>query len=155
MYLNMLFKVSIFAFLSFAFFSCESAKNTQKNNSDEMITKVSMEKITRGNSSIFEITKDNVTHTSKTMDNQAGEETLHKTTAADWQKINKLVNSMNVAEIENWIAPTQERLYDGARATTITIEAVEGTYSSQSFDEGKPPAELQALYDYLESLENQ
>lgn len=133
------------------FFACESTKNMSKN---ELISKVSLEKITMGSNSLLEVTKDEIL-TSTTSRDGASDAGVGNTTEENWKEINRLVNKLELTQIGNWEAPTQARFYDGARATTIIIEVDGKTYNSQSFDEGEPPAQLKELNDYLESLVNQ
>lgn len=136
-----------------ALFSCESSKKTSETSPDEIL-KITVEKETRGNRSLFTLTKEGTTHVTKVLH---GEENIkkQKTNVANWKEINRLVGNLNLEQLESWVAPTQERFYDGARATIITLETSSKIYTSQGFDEGKPPTELLELYNYLVSLENQ
>ncbi len=133
------------------FFSCQSSKNV---SSKELISKITLEKITLGSSSKLEITKDEILNSSTNRDG-VSDAVAGNITGKDWNEINKLAGKLDLSQIDQWEGPTQARFYDGAKATTIAIEANGQIYSSQSFDEGKPPTELQELYDYLESLVNQ
>lgn len=150
---------SITTFILFAVFSagfllsCESAKSSQ-NISKNMIEKIKLEKVTMGSNSSLEITKDEILNASTTRDG-LGDATSGEISSKDWNEINRLVSNLDLTKIDQWEGPTQARFYDGARATTIVIESNGQTYTSQSFDEGKPPAQLQELYNYLESLVNQ
>lgn len=140
-------------FLTTLIVSCESTKSTQ-NVSKNMIEKIKIEKITRGSNSELVVTKDEILN-SGTQLGGATDASKGATSSKDWNKINSLVSKLDLTQIDQWEGPTQARFYDGARATTIIIEANGQTYNSQSFDEGEPPAELKELYNYLESLENQ
>lgn len=72
-----------------------------------------------------------------------------------WKEVNKLVSEIDLNNFENFTAPTQDRFFDGARTTTIILRFADGELNSQAFDEGKPPAELSKLYNYLVSEVNQ
>jgi len=153
MKINSIHKIFAVVFLCLLTIACESAKKTNQN-AKETVSKITMEKTTLGNSSVVKIDKKEISASYK---NRNGEDTtgIKTTQAKQWNEINRLVGELDLNEISNWEAPTQARFYDGAKATTITIESGGQVYVSQSFDEGKPPAQLQKLYDYLESLVNQ
>lgn len=133
--------------------SCESSKSAQ-SKSDNLLSKITLEKVTMGSNSSLEITKDEILNTSNTRDGM-GDASKGVTDSKNWNKINSLISKLDLTQIDQWEGPTQARFYDGAKATTIIIESNGQTYNSQSFDEGEPPAELKELYNYLESLENQ
>ncbi|MFA7687440.1 MAG: hypothetical protein WCY25_06215 [Moheibacter sp.] len=137
--------------LSF-FFSCESMKPAQNNNVS--ISKINMEKSTLGSNSTVEITESGIL-ISATERNGDTDVRRDKVSPKQWNELNRLVNNLDIRQMDTWEGPTQARFYDGAMATTITIETDGESYNSQSFDEGEPPAELKELYDYLESLVNQ
>jgi len=131
----------------FSIISCNSSKKMTDNQL--VITDVTMEKITRGSAMTLHINSSEITQ-EFTMD-----ATKNEIQPKDWNKIKQLINEIDLKNLENWEAPTQERLHDGARATTIILNFDGTTYSSQTFDEGNPPAQLKALYDYLVSFEVQ
>lgn len=133
--------------------SCESSKSSQKS-SENMIEKISMEKITMGSNAILEITKDQNSFTERQRDGSS-KETKGEISTKSWNEINRLVSKLDLTKMDQWEGPTQTRFYDGAKATTIIIESNGQTFNSQGFDEGRPPAELSELYNYLESLVNQ
>lgn len=142
-----------FIFASVVILSCNSSKNIQ-GNAVNTISKISLEKVTMGSNSSLEITKDEILFTETQRDGSA-DAAKGDTSPKNWNEINKLISQLDLSQIHQWEGPSQARFYDGARATTIIIEANGEIYNSQSFDEGEPPAELKKLYDYLESLENQ
>lgn len=73
----------------------------------------------------------------------------------EWVNIVHAVSAMDLTQMNTWESPTNERLHDGADVTFITIKTTSGEYQSLSFDEGKPPAELEKLYSLLENVVNQ
>lgn len=149
-----LFTPIIVALFSTIFvFSCESSKSAQTKN-ENSISKLTLDKVTRGSNSQLVITKNETMHSEMLLGN-GSDASKRETDQNDWDKINQLVSKLDLNKLNLWEAPTQARFHDGAMATTISIEANGETYNSQSFDEGQPPAELKELYDYLESLVNQ
>ena len=153
MKINYIHKVfSLFLFLLVAS-GCESSKKTA-GNKDFMIEKITFEKSGMRGASKLEITKDvlSIEDSGRGVEESAG---IVNTASENWNEINRLVGELDLNEFENWKSPTQERFHDGARATTITLEINGKSMTSQPYDEGKPPAQLQELNDYLESLVNQ
>jgi hypothetical protein len=67
----------------------------------------------------------------------------------EWKQILELTNKLDLESLENLKAPTNERLFDGAAHTTITVNLDGKSFSSSSFDEGHPPSELQALVNKM------
>lgn len=144
-------KVLAFILCLTAFVSCENSKNLNAKNQAMNLQTIKLQKVTRGNSSLLQITPSEITKTQGVLGGQ-GEAVATKTKAENWQKIGELISKINLNEMANWEAPTQERFHDGARITTLEIQANGEVYSSQAFDEGQPPVQLKELYDYLESL---
>lgn len=144
-------KVLAFILCLTAFVSCENSKNLNAKNQAMNLQTIKLQKVTRGNSSLLQITPSEITKTQEVLGGQ-GEAVATKIKAENWQKIGELISKINLNEMANWEAPTQERFHDGARITTLEIQANGEVYSSQAFDEGQPPVQLKELYDYLESL---
>jgi hypothetical protein len=67
----------------------------------------------------------------------------------EWKQILELTSKLNLEGLEHLIAPTSDRLFDGAAHTTITVNLDDKLYVSSSFDEGHPPAELEALVNKM------
>lgn len=133
--------------------SCTTSKYTATDSLD-LISKIVLEKVSMGGNSQLGITKGEILQT-EMQRGGTSDAVKGATSENDWNKINRLVSAFDLSQMNQWEAPTNAMAYDGARATTIIIESNGKTYNSQSFDEGKPPAELKELYDYLESLVNQ
>ena len=147
-------KLIIILTVTTLFFSCENSKNLNEKNSSVKLESIKVEKVTRGSANAYEINKVE-TILDKTNLGGESERFKTKTKSSNWSEVETLVSKINLAEISNWEAPTQERFHDGARITTLKIISNREEFISQAFDEGQPPVQLKELYDYLESLENQ
>ncbi len=138
-------------FLLLTSFSCESTKKTTASS-----TPVSMDQITISYSGMsgliqHQINQNQIITSSKGRGESNGD--IKKAVANEnWNKLNELVSQLDLAKFDSWEGPTQKRFHDGARATIITIESNGQTFTSQAFDEGNPPAELNDLYLYLTNL---
>lgn len=139
--------------LIFALVSCEASKNSTKDENYRKIemTKIVLEKISMGGNEMKEITKSEIL-TSKMVRGGEKIENKSKLASKNWERLVKLVESLDLNEIQNWEGPTQGRFVDAAKATTIILEVNGQEYYSQGFDEGQPPAQLKELYNFLETL---
>lgn len=154
MIINSIHKVFSLSIIILMLGACEGTKSANDMSTKDLVSTVSMEKSTLGSSSIMKINKKEITVSSQS---RGGEESTstRSTVSKNWNEINRLVSNLDLNELANWEAPTGARLYDGAKATMVSIVVNGKTYVSQPFDEGNPPAGLRELYDYLESLVNQ
>lgn len=137
-------------FLLFICTSCESSKNTSQSESSSNLSEISLSKSGMSGYTNCQISKDQIIVSSKGRSGE--EEKALPISEANWKELNQLVSKLNLSQFDKWESPTQARFYDGARATTISININGQTYTSQAFDEGKPPAELKKVYEYLETV---
>lgn len=143
---------SIFiVFLTFT--SCENTKILNDNN----LKLVRMEMSTLGNASLLEINGDQILMKTRERDGsrEGKVNSSSKTDTKVWREVLQILSKMDLNQFENWPAPTDKRLYDGARAVTITLETSEGNIVALPFDEGEPPVQMKELYEFLVSVENQ
>lgn len=156
MKLNYLHKVFILAsiFIFVSTWSCETAKNANTHNPYGEMQKLIVNKSGMAGFELIEITPNQTNKTSQTRGAEQ-ESKITKHSEETWEALNEIIRKIDLNQIDSWEAPTQERFHDGARAVQITISMESQEFNSHSFDEGKPPAELSELYNYLVSLENQ
>ena len=139
----------------FAFFNLQCTTTNKKNaiekpneiiNKKENIQKITLEEITRGSRRSVEITD-----LSKNVEIN-GTNRSTKMRVEDWNTMQNTALKISLENINSYPSPTTERFHDGAMAATIKITSKDGKlYESQSFDTGKPPKELAALYNLLSS----
>ncbi len=67
----------------------------------------------------------------------------------NWDAITQLVEAINLDEIKNLKAPSDDRLFDGAAIATINITVGDKTYKSNSFDDGTPPEAIKSLVNHV------
>jgi len=102
--------------------------------------------ITRGRS-------ENITLRGSTLQYKTTKESIFiNLTKEQLEKVNTEVSKINLNEINTLKAPTNKRFYDGAMHTSILIKSNSMEYTSATFDDTNPPAELKALCDLLLNL---
>jgi hypothetical protein len=122
------------------FFTFISGCNSQ--NKAGIIT-ISYEAITRGGSIEINATSELITY--KDLENKK----QLKPASSDWKNLIKLIEEINLSEMENFNPPSEDRYVDAALQATISITVDETTYNSQTFDHGNPPKELKKIIDQL------
>lgn len=70
-------------------------------------------------------------------------------TEAEQKTLNQLIKTIDVNALKTLKAPTNKRLYDGAKHAVVSIIKNEKVYQSASFDEGFPPKDIEALINHL------
>lgn len=143
-------KATLFATLGMMALQCTAQKKSPTSTSKNLtkviqttIQKVELEEMTRG-------TNKNLVYTpaSKTVKiNDAPKKSSFSST--EWSDIARAAEVIDLSKLATYEAPTTARFYDGALAATIKIHKNGKMYTSQSFDSGKPPKELAALYKLL------
>lgn len=138
-------------FFTLSSFSCESSKLTTESATTISMNQISISYTGMSGFEQHQINQNEVITSTK----GRGETTADakkEISNKNWKQLNQLVSQLDLTKFETWESPTQERFHDGARATIITIDANGQTYTSQAFDEGNPPAALNDIYKYLESI---
>jgi hypothetical protein len=146
-------KVAFSFLLIFTFLSCETSKGTKdESNKNGDISKVILEKVWMGGNERKVISEGVILKTTKVRGVDEATTAKRSIDSKNWTQLSKMVGKIDLNELQNLEAPTDKRLYDGAKGTTIIIESNGEEFISQSFDEGEPPVELKEIYNYLESL---
>lgn len=130
--------------------SCINQKKNEnyRNISTLIVKKQKIEKIqlveqTRGINEKVIFTPTSITAISN------GETTESPISSSDWGKISKQAGAIDLSNISNLQSPTTGRFSDQALSATITIVSEGSAFTSASFDAGKPPKELGALYGVI------
>ncbi|CAL2089997.1 hypothetical protein [Tenacibaculum sp. 190524A02b] len=109
---------------------------------DEIIYRAS----TRGTSIMVKVHPNKVQFKNNEKDNE------FKISNYNQKKIVNLLNKLNLKEIHNLKAPTNNRASDKSLHATITINTNGKTYKSATFDADNPPKELKSLLKEVCSL---
>ncbi len=111
--------------------------------------KVVYEVSSRGYSKKIEISKDNLIRT-------LGVQHIKRDTLTSneiiWNKVNDLINEINLQEMANLKAPTERRFYDGAPHANLKIWIGKRLYVTPYFDHGFPPNQIKKIVKYIVEL---
>lgn len=152
MKIDSIYNLALVLIVTIYFSSCKMSKNVVENQKNSIeLMEISLEKVGMSGMENLVI---NSKEKMRTESNRSGlgDGTKTSTDPKVWNDVAAIVQSLNVEEFQNMEAPSQERFHDGARATTIIIKTADSEIRSQTYDEGKPPASVKILNDYLESL---
>lgn len=67
----------------------------------------------------------------------------------DWKELVEAFREINLDNMKNLKAPTAKRLYDGAAHANISIKLEDKTYTTDGFDHGYPPVEIENFINKL------
>ncbi|KFF27430.1 hypothetical protein IW16_09425 [Chryseobacterium vrystaatense] len=109
----------------------------------EKIEKIELAENTRGINQQVTFTSD-----SKTVVYN-GEKTTYPVSSVEWKNIVQEAEVIDLPKIAGLESPTTERYSDQALSAVITITSNGKIYTSGTFDDGRPPKQLEALYKQM------
>jgi len=83
------------------------------------------------------------------MNERKGESTEVSLSKKEWNELVEAFKEINLEGMNNLKAPTDKRLYDGAAHANISITLKGKTYTTEGFDHGYPPIEIENLINKL------
>ena len=116
------------------------------------VVKIEFTSMTRGFNKQIVITKDSVVTTSAGRGSD-GQNKRIKLNSKQWEHLMASMEEVSFSKIPDLKSPTEKRMYDGARHSTITITAADGTAVSHLFDDEMPNQKLQKLMKEISKLE--
>ncbi|WOD44754.1 hypothetical protein [Hwangdonia lutea] len=69
-----------------------------------------------------------------------------------WNQLIKILKTVNVENVPNLKAPSEDRFFDGAAIAHLKITYNGKIYKSQPFDHGNPPKQIAALVKEMLSI---
>lgn len=69
-----------------------------------------------------------------------------------WLNLINSIETVGLANIEQFEAPTKMHQVDGAALAHIEIHSEERMYRTQTFDKGNPPKELSSIYNTIQTI---
>jgi len=73
-------------------------------------------------------------------------------TSEKWNSLTSLIKEINLNNLKNLKAPSEDRFRDAALAADLKITTSENLFTSSQFDHGNPPKELKPLLNMLNEL---
>jgi hypothetical protein len=83
------------------------------------------------------------------MNERKGKSTEVSLSKKEWNELVEAFKEINLEGMDNLKAPTDKRLYDGAAHANISITLKGKTYTTEGFDHGYPPIEIENLINKL------
>ena len=79
-------------------------------------------------------------------------DTIFEITPEKWNSLTSLIQEINLDNLKNSQAPSEDRYRDAALAAELKITTLEATYTSSQFDHGNPPIEIATLVEKINEL---
>jgi len=130
--------------------------NLKNETSSLMSAKKVQEKImityetsTRGFYEIIWISKDSISFSN---DRNLKERKTSDCPEKEWNELLALLQNINIKSLSELEAPTKKHQYDGAAMATLKVESEGEIYSTNIFDHGYPPKEIEELVNIVLSM---
>jgi len=124
----------------------------EKTKEIVVITEVKINAITRGHKEEVTVNPALYTYHSNSMNNTKKVKNTMTLNTKEWATITEMISNIDLEEIDTLKSPTENRMFDGDLATTISFISDEKTYTSSIFDKKTPPEELSEIVKYIYSL---
>ncbi|WP_372756308.1 hypothetical protein [Mariniflexile sp.] len=102
----------------------------------------------RGTFKNIKITKKNISYISA----RGNEPTITVCKKEDWSTLLKTLKDIDISNIPNLKAPSENRFFDGAAMANFKIIYQGKTYETPTFDHGNPPKEIAQLVKEMLSI---
>lgn len=123
-------------------------KQINENTQEKLDYSITYTAISRGFYKTVEFQNDSITYQNNRTDKP---ETI-KCKSDDLEKINNLLNNLNLSSLSKLDAPTKAHQYDGAAGATLKIQHSGKTYQTVTFDHGNPPSQISGLINLILAL---
>lgn len=128
-------------------FTKSEKMNEPAENQNEM--SITYTAISRGTYEYISISKDSIRISN---DRNLKAINVFVVSSSDWKSITTSLQGIDLNTISKLKAPTDKRLYDGAPIAVLTIKNNEKDYSTNGFDHGFPPKEIEAVVNKMISI---
>ena len=135
-----------FLFILISLISAEHSCTQSKKNQDSFSVEYTAH--SRGTYNRIIINKKQIS-----IENKRGEPPIIKSCSeASWNTLLNALNPIDIENISNLKAPSENRFFDGAAIANLKITYNGKTYESQSFDHGNPPNDIAELVKVILSI---
>lgn len=141
---NMKKYLAILIFTVMAAVGCSSTKDSPQKTD---ITQIKYRAITRGAEKGVTIARGNI-NVSETRLGGKNISASYPISVENWNRLVAMAQKADpVKKLGTYEAPSKKHQFDGAMAANLIISVGDTHYSSVTFDDGNPPAEIKALVD--------
>lgn len=130
-------KISILSFILIFF-----AINDCSNEGQDDIESVSYKTYTRGSSSTYTITSEEIKVKSTGVEAKENSEAITK---EQWKRITSEIKKIDTSNLEDLEAPTESRASDAKAHAELSLIIGNSEFNSSTFDHGNPPEALKPL----------
>ena len=128
---------------------CPSRSSQKKKSSSTNKTTIIYKALSRGSFEFIKITESQV---SISADRNLKEFSFYPCADKDRNDLESLIQAIDLESIKTLKAPTDKRHYDGAAIATLNIITDKVNVTTESFDHGFPPKEIEALVNKVLSI---
>ena len=132
--------------------SCKSLQKKEKEATINIENKnivFEYESSTRGNFKKVIVKEDAVL---TTFERDGSKFTTQKMSKETWNRLMTLLNNVNLEQMKDLKAPTNNRASDRAASGKLTVVTQENTFVSDFFDHGNPPAKIAEITKMIVDL---
>lgn len=138
--------LAIVVLLLVAAAGCKSAKDSQQHID---ITQIKYKAMTRGAEKGVTIARGNI-NVIETRRDGKNINASYPISAANWNRLVAMAqNADPVEKLGTYEAPSKKHQFDGAMAANLIISVGDRHYTTVTFDDGNPPAEIKDLVDEI------
>jgi hypothetical protein len=124
-------------------------------DTDETIREFDFSSGSRGRSHNVTIRKDSAfIETINRIHRTDSKKTRIKINNTDWENLKQAISGSKFTELVNLPSPSNNRSFDGASISVITIQTNRSSYRSGEFDDYNPNARLTKLIQIMQEIEN-
>ncbi len=134
-------KITFFAFLMILFAGSECSNSTQQE-----IVSISYETFTRGSTTLYTVTPDEIKLKSTGLNSN---ENSAKLTPDEWKKVLSELEGVEVSKINRLKAPSESRASDAALHAILSIRKNDTHYKTNPFDHGNAPTAIKPLVEAI------
>lgn len=142
--------IAILSVFLFVFVSCNSHKKTFGNTIKLKDIEIQYEANTKGYYNKLVLKNETI---SSTNDRNGKENPIvQKVSETEWNLLLQEITKLDLDNLSNLKAPTEQRFYDGAAIANLKIIYKGKTYQTSDFDHGFPPMQIKRVVEIVNLL---
>ena len=134
-------KITFFTFILILF-----AANDCTNNQQQEIKSINYETFTRGSSTMYTVTPENIKIKSTGLNAAENSKSI---TSEEWNSLISKLEGIDASRLNQLKAPSDSRASDAALHAILSLRKNDTIYKTNSFDHGNPPSEVKPLVEAI------